>query len=249
MKRILYLAVSLLFVTSFMSCEKDLETKGISRLTYYADIQLAGSTKITINAGDSYTDPGVTVTENGVAIPYTSSVTSKYFGYVGTAVNPNIADIYYVNYTAINKDGFSSTKSRLVTVNLRNGDFVNSIEGLYRSTVTRTPNQGTVPANKELEYIWVSNLGGNTYGISDALGAYYAVGRGIGDATMGLGATFTADIPGATTTVTNSNFDVSYWGDSGVLNSVTIDAANKKLVVASTYAGMVFTSTLTQVQP
>lgn len=247
MKRFLYLAASLMLVASLGGCQKDLETEGISRLTYYPEITLAGASEVTINSGDAYVDPGVTVTENGQPVDYTTTVTSKYFGYSGTTVNSNVADVYLINYSATNKDGYTATQSRVVNVNPVTGDFVTSLEGWYSANVSRGPSQGPVPANKDLNYILVSKINATTYGISCGIGGYYAIGRNYGDNYLATVATFTADIAGGVYTP-GPNYSVGAFGGVAEMSNISVDAATKHITFTSTWdAGYVFTVTLKQV--
>ncbi len=244
MKKILFIAVSFFFVASFMSCQKDKTTEGISRLTYFPVFDIQGSTNISINVGDNYVDPGVVVTENGTPIDYTTSVSSVFFGYKGTAVDPNIADVYQVIYSAVNKDGYTASAARTVTVNPANGDFVNSLEGWYTADVNRS----APPSYTGLQYIMVSKLGPNKYGISDGIGGYYAIGRGYGNGYLGLGATFTADIANGVYTP-GPAYTVGSFGGTVVMTNLAVDAATKTISFVATWdSGYTFTVTLKQVQ-
>ncbi len=246
MKRILYLAVSLLFVTSFMSCEKDLETKGISKITYFPDITVQGAATVNVNLGGTYVDPGVVVTENGTPIPYTTQVVGKYFGYTGETVNTAIADVYEVQYTAVNKDGYAKTNSRVVIVNPPSGDLVSSLEGWYTANVKRAPSQGAVPATKDLNYIMVSKIAPDTYGISCGIGGYYSIGRSYGHAYDALGAkiTYSGGVFSA-----GPNYPVGAFGGSTTMSNIIVDPVAKTIVFTASWDGgpYIFTVTLKQV--
>jgi len=247
MKRVLYLAASLFFVTSFMSCEKDLSTEGISKTTYFPEVTLLGNEVDAINVGQVYDDLGVSALANGENVPTVTTVVGQFVGYSGSAIDIQTPNRYIMTYTATNEDGYSASVERTVYV-AQTGNFTSSVEGLYISRCVRTPGQGAVPATMDLQYVIVWKSGVNTYQISDALGGYYDLGRGYGNGYIGTGVTFTVDFAGNTVTTVSSTLSVASWGDSGLVTGMSIDAANKKLVIASAYAGMVFTSTLTQVQ-
>jgi hypothetical protein len=110
MKYIIRLAFIWILVLIF-SCNKetivDTPTQvGISKVTYYVVITLNGPAVESIVVGQPYVDSGVTAEENGVPVKYTTSGT----------VDNNTVGIYTISYTAVNKDGYSSSASRIVAV-------------------------------------------------------------------------------------------------------------------------------------
>lgn len=243
MKRLLYLGVIYFFAASlFSGCEK-VTTKGISTLRYYPVITLTGNPSVTIDQGTAYTDAGATAEQNGVTLDVVTSVTSLYFGYSGTTVDVNIPDVYYINYTATNDEGFSATASRTVTVNLTHkGDFVTSLDGYYTSDVHRS----AAPSYTGLESILVVNLGGNTYGVSDGIGGYYAIGRDYGNGYLAVPATFTADIAGNVFTP-GPSFGVGAFGGVATMSNISIDPVAKTISFTTTWdQGYTFDVTLTQ---
>lgn len=125
--------INLLFLSLVIvlaACNKDeinnTDTKiGISRVTFFPLIALKGADIMTVPLGGTYTEPGVTATEGGAAIPYTST----------PAVNTNVAGTYSVTYTATNKDGFSASVIRRVTVyNTDAGAAAQDLSGNYART-------------------------------------------------------------------------------------------------------------------
>lgn len=249
MKRLLYLGAIYFFAASlFSSCEK-VTTKGISTLRYYPVITLQGDPTITLNQGDSYVDAGATAEQNGTTLDVVTTVTSLYFGYSGTTIDSNVPDVYYINYTATNDEGFSATASRTVTVNLTHtGDFVTSLDGFYYGNVGRLPSQGAVSATADLGPIWVVNLGGNTYGVSDGIGGYYAFGRAYGDGYLATPATFTADIAGNVYTP-GPSFGVGAFGGVATMSNISVDPVAKTISFTTTWdQGYTFFVTLKQIQ-
>jgi len=218
-------------------------------MRYYPVVTMAGDASITIDQGTSYSDAGATAEQNGVTLDVVTSVTSLYFGYSGTTVDVNVPDVYYINYTATNDEGFSATSSRTVTVNLTHtGDFVTSLDGFYYGRVLRTPAQGSVSPTADLGPILVVNLGGNTYGISDGIGGYYAFGRAYGDGYLATPATFTADIAGNVFTP-GPSFGVGAFGGVATMSNISIDPVAKQIRFTTTWdQGYVFNVTLTQIQ-
>ena len=93
------------------SCNKDVthntaDHVGISTVTHYVTLQLNGDDVMSVVKGETFTDPGVTATENGTTSTYRTSGT----------VDVNTVGIYVLTYTAVNKDGFSSSATRTVVV-------------------------------------------------------------------------------------------------------------------------------------
>lgn len=104
--------LSLIVMGMLYSCEKKDNfdypegTVGISKITYFPVMSLKGERYMTIKKGDAFVDPGVTATEGGADIPYTTDGT----------VNANVPGVYTLVYTAVNKDGFSASLTRTVAV-------------------------------------------------------------------------------------------------------------------------------------
>jgi len=103
----------ILFVAGlFSSCDKEEEIintpteVGHSRVTYFVDLTLTGDPIVSIPVGGSFTDPGAVATENGQPVDVT----------VDGQIDNSQVGLYTVNYTAINKDGFPKSVSRLVFV-------------------------------------------------------------------------------------------------------------------------------------
>lgn len=77
-----------------------------SKITYYADFAFNGDEYVVIKKGDTYTEPGVTATENGTDLPVSIEGT----------VDNQTPGVYNLVYSAINKDGFAATRTRFVIV-------------------------------------------------------------------------------------------------------------------------------------
>jgi hypothetical protein len=129
--------LSLLLMAVFSSCNKDSivdndKQVGESIVTYYVVLKLNGAAIMSVVKGSSFTDPGVEATENGVAVDYTTTGT----------VDINTAGLYVLTYTAVNKDGYSSSVSRTVVVIPANETPGVDISGTYNyvgsSTYTST---------------------------------------------------------------------------------------------------------------
>lgn len=221
-----------------------------SEVTNYPIMTLKGDETVFVPLGSAYNDPGITVTENGAPIAYTSTATGKYRN--GKTLNTNIVDQYVQTYKAVNKDGFSRTIDRNVIV-YQNGDLVNSIEGIYISTVRR--NGSLLPAtqgssvNMKYVYIWKNSDG--TFEISDAFGGWYDIGRKLGITSATQGGTITGNIPTNTFTFPGNPLGNAYFGGVANLTGVTVSPGSKQVVVSCNWdAGpYTFVSTLTQFQP
>lgn len=237
----LFLFCGLLLV----SCEND-STANVSRVTYYPLISVVGNDPIFVQKGGAFSDPGAIATEGDKEIPFTTSVSGNYRE--GTSINTNIIDEYSVNYTATNVDGFKASGTRKVYV-YNNGDLVNSLEGIYTSTVVRGGKSSAQYTDMGYILIWKNADG--TYEMSDGFGGYYNIGRGYGTAYAGRPVIITANnIP--TNNFSIPNFSNDGFGGNIVMSEFTVNAESKTITFTSTWDGSsngTFKVTLTQVQP
>jgi hypothetical protein len=224
------------------SCTEE-TTGDVSKVTNYPNFELLGDEVIYVHKGDAYTDPGVIVTEGGVEIPYTTSITGEFRG--GTSIDTSVDDIYTVTYSATNQDGFSGTATRTVIV-ADTGDLTTNISGLYTSTVVRNGVSGSQYTNMEYVLIWKNADG--TYQVSDGIGGYYAIGRAYGNGYAAGPMIITAnDIP--TNSFSIPDYEVGTFG--GVVDNTefTVHPENDTVHFVSVWdAGYTFNVTLTQVQ-
>ena len=91
----------------FTSCSDDEELTD-SRITYYTVLEIQGDDFVQVPIGTTYTEEGCKATLNGE--DYTSNVV------ISGDVNPNVAGLYTVTYSATNADGFTVATSRTVAV-------------------------------------------------------------------------------------------------------------------------------------
>lgn len=168
----MFLAAVMFFATS---CTKDLETEGLSRVTFFADLAMAGEDVIFHPVGEAFNDPGAMATENGEEIPVV----------VSGAVDVNTPGFYNISYSAENSDGFSSSVTRSVIV-YETGDIV----GIYDA----------IRIGRGGGLVLVSTNPDGGYFVSDLIGGYYEFWVGYGNAyaapsTLYVdGNTVTADI-------------------------------------------------------
>lgn len=237
--RIIYL-FSVLLAFTFSGCDKKYEE--LYRVTYYPEFNMTGDEVIFNTFGSTFTDPGIKALEEGKDIPVKTVISGDFFG--GTSFNANAADRYLYTYTATNSDGFSASSSRLV-YNVNTGDMVNSLEGLYTSTVVR--NKVVSPQYTDLKYVMIAKSSANTFVLSDAIGGYYDIGRGYGAAYRAPGMTITStDIPG--NSFTFGTADVGSFGGAVTMNSMTVNAASKTIDFECSWLTYKFVITLKQVQ-
>lgn len=102
-----YKIVVIVALVALASCERDLDTEGISRITYYPVFKMEGEQWNTIAVGQSFSDPGMKATEGDQEIEVQVS---------GDVVDVNTPGVYTIQYTATNKDDFSVTEYRYVGV-------------------------------------------------------------------------------------------------------------------------------------
>lgn len=248
--------ITLLFAsTLFVACE-DIDTANVSTITEYPTITLLGDEVIYVPLGTPYEDPGAIAMEGPEEIPTVKTYSGIYRG--GKTIDTNVMDQYTETYTAVNKDGYKASKSRTVIV-YQNGNLVNSIEGMYISTVTRNGNY--LPASQgssvDMKYIYIWKNTDGTYQLSDAFGGWYSLGRklGVGYATPD-GTINAIDIP--TNSFTFPGNPLSNSGFGGVANIIemSVNPTAKQVVFTTTWVApgtpptnYTFVTTLTQFQP
>lgn len=111
MKKYLGFIGAALMCLSIFSCQKDdfnypEGTVGMSTITNFPVFTRKGSQYLVIAKGSSFTDPGIAAKEGTNDLKVTTTGT----------VNTNTVGVYTLNYSAVNKDGFSATSSRTVIV-------------------------------------------------------------------------------------------------------------------------------------
>ena len=238
----LFILFAVLF---FTSCENDLGIEP-SKETFLPKIELLGSPNVTLPCGStSFSDPGVEASENGVPVTPTVTVSPRYFG----STQINSADVYDINYVAINVDNIPGAVSRTVMIPPCNGDMVNNIEGLYTSSIIRTRTDGSAAGSySNLKYVLIKKVGDNVYQISDILGGWYEFGRALGVAYAAPGATVTANNIAANDFTYGPGVEVGGFGGVSTMTGFTVDAANKQIVMSCDWElGFKFVSTLKQV--
>lgn len=241
------------FITSlfFTSCTTD-DTANVSKVTYFPIFTILGPNPYFVALGTPYTDPGAIAKAGETVIPHTTAAAGKYRG--TATLDTNKSDEYAVTYSATNSDGFVGTGSRKVIV-YKNGDLVNSIEGLYTCTISRN---GVTPsaAYRDIKYIYIWKNTNGTYQISDAFGGWYEYGRALGVGYITPGGTINAvNIPTNTFTFPGNPLTNTGFGGVANITDLTVNPTTKKLVLtcvwitAAPSTTYTFVANLTQVQP
>jgi hypothetical protein len=114
-------------VASLIGCDNDLETEGLSRITYYPTFELTGGDLYFHTVGTAYTEPGIKVTEEGAPIDFSTDGT----------VDVTTPGFNIISYSAINKDGFQGTATRTVVVKEDNVPELD-LEGAWTSNLAGT---------------------------------------------------------------------------------------------------------------
>jgi hypothetical protein len=76
----------------FFSCDRERETEGVSRVTNFPLLTMAGDQWMSIPVGGTFTDPGATATEGGETITVTTS---------GQTVDPSTPGVYVITYVGV----------------------------------------------------------------------------------------------------------------------------------------------------
>lgn len=143
------LLVVLMVTGILVSCNKDKESEGKYGITYYPDIEILGDRILSIVVDEEYDDEGAYVTENGEEIDWTSS----------GEVDISTPGMYTITYSAVNKDGFSASASRIIFVL---PEEVNPEAASLVGTYLRTANGRTAT---------VTSIVPGVYSITDAWGS------------------------------------------------------------------------------
>jgi hypothetical protein len=241
MKKLLIFTI--LGASTLVACNTDLETEGLSTITYFPEFQIEGDDFYLIAEGADFVEPGITVLEQGEEIPYTATFVGRYTGYSGTSIGTE-PDQYFLTYNAVNRDGFTATASRTIAA-VTTGDLTTSLEGAYSSNPVRVTGLSYAPS---LVLIW--QTAPNVYEISCSVGGFYGDGRGDGDASLSRGGTITVNNLATNDFTFTPGFIQNFGLDVGI-TSMTVDAATKTItfIAEGDFANGKWTVTMTQLQP
>lgn len=216
-------------VFAFTSCNDDEDQLTDTRVTHYATIELLGDEFIKMNLGDPWVEPGYTATEGSEDITSKVKVT-------GT-VDTSTPDYYELNYSAMNKDNFSTSVSRTVMVINPNG----LASAYFGESQYGSRHYYDAP-------ITIYDNGNGTYTIDDLAGGFYCYGRYPGyeptydfhlEAVIKLNADNTIEL-------VSCNGGDWYWGDPISITSGTYDPATGKVTLVEEFSGTPMYVTLTK---
>jgi hypothetical protein len=163
MKTIFSNLILISFLAFIQSCEKELSSEGVSKLTYYVTIELTHGSIVTNPKGSAFVDPGYKAMEGP------TDVTGKVV--VDGSVDVSKVGLYELTYKVSNTDGFVSSVSRTVIVYDPAAPSTD-ITGNYLSDVSRiSPARAFTGLNVRI----VKKAPGIFY-VSDLLGGYYDQG-------------------------------------------------------------------------
>jgi hypothetical protein len=234
----------IIFAASLLSGCNDLESEGLSRITYFPEFELQGEELYFIGEGDDFTDPGVKAFEAGEEIPVASSYYGRYSFFSGSSIG-TAPDQYNLNYTAVNKDGFAVNESRRI-IAINTGDMTTSLEGAYEATPVRI--NGVSYATHPIVLIW--ETAPNVYEISCSVAGFYADGRGDGDGSLSRGGTITVNDLATNDFAFTPGFIDNFGSEVGI-TSMTVNATTKTItfVTEGDFANGLWNVTMTQIQP
>jgi len=222
MKKIYYLLSLIVLLGTAVSCEK--ESEGLSRITHFIEIDLEGPATVAVPLGSDYQEPGYAAMEGENDVTESVEVESN--------VDNSEIGVYEVSYTAINGDGFPSTKTRTVVVYDPTAPDVD-FSGTYSTTIIRTESDGSNPREYTAQ-MTLTMQGTGVYYVNCLLGGTYSLYYGYGPAYAMTGyVSLNSDY-----TLSLITSHVQGWGDSleGFQNGV-YDTETGNVYWESIYAG------------
>lgn len=227
----LKIVAAFFMLLTFASCKKE-STLNVSSVTTYPELTLLGDALMLLEAGSTFTDPGAEANVGTDMVPVVVSGT----------VDVNTPGIYTITYSAENAEGFSAMTNRTVMVAVK-GDLMNSIEGIYYSTVVR--NGTASPTYTNMGPVLVTKTGTGDFHL-DAIGGYYEHGRGYGPNYAGMVDVTPVDIPTNMFTYP-TGFPIGAFGGSADMANMVVDPGASTVSYETTWSfGFVFETTLTQ---
>lgn len=162
MKRIQYIIYAALLFIGY-SCERDLESEGVSKTTSYLTYSLTGGSTVTIPVGTTYAEPGFVAKEGDKDVSNIVEVTGE--------VDGSEIGVYTLTYSGKNTDGFESSVERTVIV-YDPAAPATDLSGSYVSNVSRVaPARAYTGLNVTIE-----KLAPGFFYVSDFIGGFYDQG-------------------------------------------------------------------------
>ena len=226
MKKLIYIALIAAGVFSLNSCEKD--TQDTSKVTYYVNMEFNGDEIMPWEKGTPFQDPWVIATENGEDV--SNNVT------VSGSVDADTKGIYFLNYTAVNQDGFPKTITRTVAVYDPTATSLPDMSGTYNvadGSFRLQLSNGAKVAFSGYK-VTLAQVAPGIYSVSDYFGGYYEVRAGYGSTYAMRGYCSLEDDD----TITDLYSLVNGWGDSiDYLDDGIYDPAAQTISWKIGYAG------------
>lgn len=114
MKKVYLLGLIAFGLLALSSCNDDNDELTDSTLTYYPNLVMEGDEFMIVPVGTEYIEPGCTGTLYNPTTDANEDITNNIA--IDGEVDPNTMGFYYVNYTAVGSDGFTTTVTRTVCV-------------------------------------------------------------------------------------------------------------------------------------
>lgn len=229
-KNILFVTTFALFATMFLNSCSDDETEGLSRITYYALLEMNGSAYDAVQVGTTYNDPGCVATMAGEDVSDKIAVTGS--------VNTNKLGFYSLNYVVVNDDGFPASASRTVAVVDRN----NFASVYYGESQFGARHYYNAP-------ISIEDNGDGTYTINDLAGGFYSYGRYPGYDAYGydffLETVLKLNADNSIEIVDQNPLDW-YWEEAISITTGTYDAESGTITLVMDFSGTPMYVTLTK---
>lgn len=235
MKKLALYSLMLSFVLlGFTSCNDDEDMLTDSVVTSYVNLHMQGDGFVQVPIGTSYTDAGCTADVAGEDVTSTIVTTGL------DEVDVNKVGLYYITYSATNKDGFSATVSRTVAV--CDPSITTDLSGVW----TGMPGTKRVTSSGEVPYpgysIKITQAAPGIFYVSDYLGGYYDQRAGYGSAYAMKGyVQLLAD-----NSLEILSGDVPGWGDSYDDFEGSYDPVTGTISYVVVYAGMDFNVVLSK---
>lgn len=231
-KNILKFMLAALAVLPMASCDKSSE--GVTKVTYYATLEMNGEDLVVVPKGGSYNDAGCKATLKGEDV--SDQIQTE------NPVNLQQSGVYTVNYKVVNEDGFAATASRTVVVY----DASDPCDGLFSVTADSYRTYGKNVAFGSSFDVYVTKQADGTYAVSDFFGGWYSQRAGYGSKYNMAGRI--AKNSDNTLSLVGTPL-IQGWGDSVDSFTGTVDPATNTLHWVVEYAGaMSFDITLNRVE-
>lgn len=214
-------------VFAMVSCSEAEE--GLVKVTHYAAFQLndVDESNVTlVPLGEEFVEPGFVCMEGDEDISDKVQISGE--------VDTNVMGAYYVTYSAVNKDGFSSSVTRTVVVydaSATDRDISGTYtvaDGSYRFWYETAEKVNFSGYNVDLSYV-----APGLYYLNDYMGGYYEQRAGYGSSYAMKGYIALNN----DNTFTAITADVAGWGDSADYVEGTYDEATGNISLEVGYAG------------